>query len=64
MDDRVCVEGNGLGGFAGLCQFTCELGYCPLGACYCTKMGEQRKYPESKNVLGYPAPGGDANYSG
>ncbi|KAG7150578.1 Mutanase like protein [Verticillium longisporum] len=64
MDDRACVEGNGLGGFAGLCQFTCELGYCPLGACYCTKMGEQRKYPESKNVLGYPAPGGDANYSG
>ncbi|KAM0324575.1 hypothetical protein ACHAQA_007960 [Verticillium albo-atrum] len=64
MDGRVCVEGNGLGGFSGLCKFTCGLGYCPLGACFCTKMGQQRKYPESKNVQGYPAPGGDANYSG
>ncbi|KAI9154906.1 Glucan endo-1,3-alpha-glucosidase agn1 [Paramyrothecium foliicola] len=64
MDKRVCVEGNGLGGFSGLCKFSCGLGYCPLGACYCTKMGEQRKYPEQKDVMGYPGPGKDANYAG
>ncbi|PYI21842.1 hypothetical protein BO99DRAFT_316686, partial [Aspergillus violaceofuscus CBS 115571] len=60
----VCVEGTGVGNFAGLCEFACNYGYCPVGACYCTMVGEQRTLPNATGITGYPAAGEDANYSG
>ncbi|KAJ5971679.1 Glycoside hydrolase family 71 [Penicillium vulpinum] len=64
LDDQVCVEGWGMGDFIGLCEFSCSLGYCPVGACVCTKLGPQPTLPESTGVVGYPAAGKDANYPG
>jgi len=64
MDAQVCINGTSVSGFSGLCEFGCHLGYCPIGACVCTRMGEQRDLPEPKNVNGYPGPGKDANYAG
>ncbi|CAI7565273.1 unnamed protein product [Penicillium viridicatum] len=61
---EVCVEGWGMGDFNGLCQFACSLGYCPVGACVCTKLGPHPKLPKPTNVVGYPAAGKSANYAG
>ncbi|KAJ6048365.1 CAZyme family GH71 and CBM24 [Penicillium canescens] len=48
--------------FAGLCGFTCKYRYCPVGACYCTAMGKQKKLLKAIGDKGYPA-NGDANYA-
>ncbi|KAJ5632142.1 hypothetical protein N7490_008481 [Penicillium lividum] len=64
LANDTCVEGTGTGNFAGLCGFTCQYGYCPIGACYCTKMGAAATLPNATNTVGYPAAGEDANYSG
>ncbi|KAE9574534.1 hypothetical protein CGMCC3_g9244 [Colletotrichum fructicola] len=46
--DQVCIEGTGpLPGFATLCEFTCGYGYCPKGACHCTKLGAQVEVPRN-----------------
>lgn len=62
----VCIEGSAPGAdeFNDLCAFTCEYGYCPPGACYCSKMGGQKEEPESTGVVGYPAEGMSASYQG
>lgn len=64
MDDLVCIRGTGVNNFAGLCDFACWYGYCPIGACVCTEMGQQREKPTATDVTGYPAAGLDENYSG
>jgi hypothetical protein len=37
MDELVCTNGTSIPAFSGLCEFACNLGYCPLGACVCTR---------------------------
>ncbi|KAJ5889283.1 hypothetical protein N7504_010093 [Penicillium tannophilum] len=64
LSDEVCVEGWGVGNFGGLCSFTCGLGYCPVGACLCKKMGPQPTLPDSLGVVGYPIAGETSDYSG
>jgi hypothetical protein len=48
---QVCIAGTGANNFQGLCEFTCHLGYCPVGACVCTEMGAQIPLPTSHNVV-------------
>ncbi|RAK84826.1 hypothetical protein BO79DRAFT_274168 [Aspergillus costaricaensis CBS 115574] len=64
LSNDTCVEGTGTGNFAGLCEYSCQYGHCPVGACYCTKMGPAATLPNATNTIGYPAAGEDANYSG
>ncbi|OGM50849.1 hypothetical protein ABOM_000547, partial [Aspergillus bombycis] len=63
LSEQTCIKGSGAGNFAGLCQFTCKYGYCPVGACYCTAMGAEKKKPKATGKKGYPK-NGDANYGG
>ncbi|PQE12788.1 alpha-13-glucanase mutanase protein [Rutstroemia sp. NJR-2017a BBW] len=58
-----CTSGSGTGNFKQICEFSCGIGYCPLGACFCTGMGVAT-LPPSKNVVGYPNANEDANYLG
>ncbi|KAB8261806.1 glycosyl hydrolase family 71-domain-containing protein [Aspergillus pseudonomiae] len=62
--NQKCVNGTGADNFAGLCEFGCKYGYCPLGACYCQLQGEPRKTPNATGPMGYPREGLDASYSG
>ncbi|KAF5528333.1 Mutanase [Colletotrichum aenigma] len=63
--DQVCVEGTGpLPGFATLCEFTFGYGYCPEGACHCTKLGAQVEKPKWKGITAYPAAGKTSDYQG
>ncbi|KAJ6029918.1 carbohydrate-binding module family 24 protein [Penicillium canescens] len=64
LANQVFIQGWGKGNFAGLCDFTCSLGYCPLGACVCSKMGPQAKLPVATGIQGYPTAGESASYSG
>ncbi|KAI9651027.1 Glucan endo-1,3-alpha-glucosidase agn1 [Ciborinia camelliae] len=58
-----CTSGSGAGDFEKLCEFSCAIGYCPKGACYCTGMGEA-VLPKVSGPIGYPIAGADANYEG
>ncbi|KAI8297899.1 Mutanase [Colletotrichum sp. SAR11_59] len=63
--DQICIEGTGpLTGFATLCEFTCGYGYCPKGACHCTKLGAQVEVPKWKGIMAYPAAGKTSDYQG
>lgn len=69
ISEQVCIQGEGAAGFSELCEFTCKYSYCPIGACYCTKMGPQVDLPTEKDnpgfgTVGYPAAGKSADYSG
>ncbi|KAJ6083518.1 Glycoside hydrolase family 71 [Penicillium canescens] len=64
LDKEVCVEGWGMGVFNGLCEFACSLGYCPVGACVCIKLGPHPTLPKATGIVGYPAAGKNANYAG
>ncbi|PYI33812.1 alpha-1,3-glucanase/mutanase [Aspergillus indologenus CBS 114.80] len=64
LNKEVCIEGWGMGDFNGLCSYSCSLGYCPVGACVCTKLGPQPDFPTPTGIQGYPAAGKDANYAG
>ncbi|CAG8350820.1 unnamed protein product [Penicillium salamii] len=64
LSEQKCTNGTGANNFAGLCEFGCTYGYCPLGACTCTEMGIGHKKPNSTGVLGYPISGEGASYSG
>ncbi|CDM36417.1 CAZyme family GH71 and CBM24 [Penicillium roqueforti] len=64
LSEQVCMNGTGANNFAGLCGFACRYGYCPLGACTCTRMGIGYEPPNSTGVLGYPIVGEGASYSG
>ncbi|THV53838.1 hypothetical protein BGAL_0041g00240 [Botrytis galanthina] len=58
-----CTSGSGAGDFQKLCAYSCAIGYCPKGACYCTGMGKA-KLPKVSGPVGYPIAGADANYEG
>ncbi|KAK4148379.1 glycosyl hydrolase family 71-domain-containing protein, partial [Chaetomidium leptoderma] len=64
----VCIEGTAAAGFDELCAFTCKYGYCPVGACLCTKMGPGNKLPDADTpgfgTVGFPAEGRSASYGG
>lgn len=66
----VCIEGTAPGApdFAELCEFTCGLGYCPPGACYCSNMGGQKDLPDEDTPgygsKGYPAEGAPSSFQG
>ncbi|KAK2038862.1 hypothetical protein LZ31DRAFT_588081 [Colletotrichum somersetense] len=63
--DQVCVEGTGpLPDFARLCEFTCGYGYCPQGACHCTKLGARVERPKWKGINAFPAAGRTSDYQG
>ncbi|QRD84998.1 putative alpha-1,3-glucanase [Aspergillus flavus] len=62
--NQKCINGTGANNFAGLCEFGCKYGYCPLGACYCQLQGEPRETPNATGPMGYPQAGLDASYSG
>ncbi|KUI72307.1 hypothetical protein VM1G_07944 [Cytospora mali] len=64
MDGLVCTNGTSVTAFEGLCSFACSYGYCPLGACQCTRMGEQLKKPDPSGVVGYPVASLNDNYDG
>ncbi|QQK46581.1 Alpha-1,3-glucanase/mutanase, putative [Penicillium digitatum] len=40
-----------------------SLGYCPVGAYVCSKLGPQPTLPKSTGTVGYPAAGESANYA-
>lgn len=61
--EQKCTSGSGAGDFAGLCRFSCSLGYCPVGACYCTSIGPPPTLPDPTGVQGYSG-NGDENYDG
>ncbi|KAM0160862.1 hypothetical protein ACHAQE_004456 [Botrytis cinerea] len=60
----VCTSGWGPGNYIGLCQFTCNYGYCPPGPCTCLSYGSQIPAPPITNQAGYPLPGEDDSYLG
>ncbi|KAF7956672.1 hypothetical protein EAE96_004005 [Botrytis aclada] len=60
----VCTSGWGPGNYIGLCQFTCNFGYCPPGPCTCLSYGAQIPEPPITNQAGYPLPGEDDSYLG
>jgi hypothetical protein len=64
LSERVCINGTGANNFEDICHFSCEYGYCPIGACTCTNMGAARVKPNSTEVQGYPLAGENASYSG
>ncbi|QMW33048.1 alpha-1,3-glucanase/mutanase [Aspergillus flavus] len=64
MENQTCIQGTAPGNFQGLCEFTCNYGYCPIGACQCTKMGAPREKPKPTGVEGYPIAGEGSSYIG
>ncbi|KAJ5117555.1 hypothetical protein N7448_011187 [Penicillium atrosanguineum] len=64
LSEQKCMNGKGVHSFAGLCEFSCTYGYCPLEACTCTEMGVGHKMPNSTGVVGYPIAGKSDSYSG
>ncbi|KAH8820661.1 hypothetical protein F5884DRAFT_827017 [Xylogone sp. PMI_703] len=52
----VCVEGEGVDNFEGLCSFACNFGFCPK-PCNCTSFGAQVPPPPANETMGYPAAG-------
>ncbi|GFF26046.1 mutanase Pc12g07500 [Aspergillus lentulus] len=47
-----CTGGHGDGGFAGLCSFACNYGYCPIHTCTCTSTGALVESPPTTDVVG------------
>ncbi|OGM43096.1 hypothetical protein ABOM_008232 [Aspergillus bombycis] len=64
IEKQTCIQGTAPGNFQGLCEFTCKYGYCPIGACQCTKMGAPRVKPKPTGVEGYPIAGEGSSYIG
>lgn len=64
VEEQGCMEGTATAeGFKTLCEFTCQVDYCPIEACLCTKKGT----PLAGGVRGdpgYPAEGRDVTYAG
>lgn len=64
LGNMVCTNGTGANNFAGICDFSCKHGYCPVSACICRDMGVPMKKPNATGIQGYPKEGLDASYSG
>ncbi|KAH8193680.1 hypothetical protein TruAng_012156 [Truncatella angustata] len=63
INDFVCVEGFGVGNYGPVCEFSCSLGYCPVTACTCSKIGPQPTRPTALQIDGYPVDGNE-NFGG
>lgn len=50
--------------YVGLCTFTCQYGYCPVGPCVCTSYGTSPSPPETNGRQGCPLPGESDGYLG
>ncbi|KAM3515963.1 hypothetical protein MY11210_000503 [Beauveria gryllotalpidicola] len=65
---EVCVEGTVAdgesGNYTGLCQFSCNYGYCPRGPCKCTRYGSQISPPPETGARGCPLQGEADGYKG
>ncbi|KFY94806.1 hypothetical protein V500_03045 [Pseudogymnoascus sp. VKM F-4518 (FW-2643)] len=59
-----CIAGTGPGNHVGLCVFSCQYGYCPLGPCICTAYGAGIPAPPVTANPGYPLPGEYNTYLG
>ncbi|KAH7323894.1 hypothetical protein BKA65DRAFT_598423 [Rhexocercosporidium sp. MPI-PUGE-AT-0058] len=55
---QVCVKGTGPGNLLGLCDFSCNFGFCP-SVCTCTAQGPPNTLPATVNVRGWPKSGND-----
>lgn len=64
MEDQGCIKGTGAPAYQGLCEFSCHLNYCPIGACTCLAMGANVTRPTETGINGFPAAGLDSTYSG
>ncbi|PQE23747.1 alpha-13-glucanase mutanase protein [Rutstroemia sp. NJR-2017a BBW] len=59
-----CVAGTGPGNYIGLCQYSCNYGYCP-SPCTCTSYSATGvPSPPVLNTPGVPLPGEDSTYVG
>jgi hypothetical protein len=58
-----CNAGTGPGNYLGLCNFSCNYGYCPA-PCTCTSTGDAVSAPPTTGTAGYPLPGEDDSYLG
>ena len=56
---RACIGGTGDGNLAGLCDFACNLGFCPINACICTAEGALHTLPEATGKVGEAGQGMD-----
>ncbi|KAH7384745.1 glycosyl hydrolase family 71-domain-containing protein [Cadophora sp. MPI-SDFR-AT-0126] len=63
-EETSCTSGTGLGNVAGLCDFSCGRGYCPLDVCICTGRGPAITPPAATKPAGYPASGLGSDYVG
>ncbi|KAH8601096.1 glycosyl hydrolase family 71-domain-containing protein [Bisporella sp. PMI_857] len=61
--NHVCIRGYGAGSFFNICQFSCKIGYCPVTACVCTKIGPPPAMPTPLFKNGYPTDG-NRNFDG
>jgi hypothetical protein len=59
---NVCIAGTGPDNVLGLCQFSCNYGFCP-SPCTCTSYGSQVTLPTATGALGYPLAGEDDSYA-
>ncbi|RDW92917.1 uncharacterized protein DSM5745_00239 [Aspergillus mulundensis] len=62
--EQACIQGTGVNNFAGICQYSCQYGYCPISACVCQAVGAPVAGPSATSPVGYPIAGEDASYSG
>ncbi|KAJ1324132.1 Glycosyl hydrolase family 71 [Microdochium nivale] len=63
INGQVCVQGFGINAFVNICKFSCALGYCPVTACTCSRIGPQPKRPTALQKDGFPT-NGDRNFEG
>ncbi|EDN99207.1 hypothetical protein SS1G_14067 [Sclerotinia sclerotiorum 1980 UF-70] len=61
---QTCVNGTGPGNYLGLCNFSCNFGYCP-SPCTCLQFSTTAiPAPPITNTPGFPLPGENADYTG
>ncbi|KAI9641740.1 hypothetical protein NHQ30_009596 [Ciborinia camelliae] len=61
---QTCVNGTGPGNYLGLCNFSCNFGYCP-SPCTCFQYSATAiPAPPISNTPGFPLPGENADYTG
>ncbi|KAJ8060300.1 hypothetical protein OCU04_010636 [Sclerotinia nivalis] len=61
---QTCVNGTGPGNYLGLCNFSCNFGYCP-SPCTCLQFSATAvPAPPITNTPGFPLPGENADYTG
>lgn len=51
------MQGTGVGGLLGLCDFACRYDYCPTGSCTCTMYGTPFVAPPGVANPGVPVAG-------